>query len=101
MRNPLTHTCRTRTDYKSRRRKKAAADKRARRQARKKRAAAERRARDKARRAAARKKTRSPRPRGDSHEPGTCGDKDCPRYGCVAYWHGMADCPGPHGEGSG
>ena len=67
--------------------------KRAKRKARKQRAAPERRARDKARRAAAGKKPRSPRPRGDSHEPGTCGDRDCPKFGCKAYWQGMADSP--------
>ncbi len=27
------------------------------------------------------------------------GLPDCPRYGCKSYWQGMADCPGPHGEG--
>ena len=118
MRNPLTHTCHPRSDFKSRKRKQATAERqrkrraararqaakrkatRERQAARRKQAAAERRAREKARRAAARKrKPRSSRPRGDSHEPGTCGDQDCPKYGCQAYWHGMEDCPLPHGEG--
>jgi len=92
----LRHACTShKGEFKRRKRKKATAD----RKARKQRAAAERRARDKARRQAAGKKPRPSRPRGDSHEPGTCGDHDCPRFGCKAYWAGMADCPGPHGDG--
>ena len=35
------------------------------------------------------------RPRaGDMRQPGL------PQFGCKAYWQGMADCPGPHGEGA-
>jgi len=109
----LSHTCTVRTDFKSRRRKAAAERKRAeakrRRQAaaerkrqRRRQAAAERRARDQARKKAAKTaaRTRPPRPRGESHEPGSCGDRDCPAYRCRIYWQGMADCPGPH-EGDG
>ena len=33
---------------------------------------------------------------GATLEPGTCGNRDCPKYGCKAYWQGMADCLGPH-----
>ncbi|MGP0027917.1 MAG: hypothetical protein ACLPKE_31855 [Streptosporangiaceae bacterium] len=102
----LAHTCAPKSDFKARRRKQAAAEKRhkrkaaaARRAARRRQAAAERRAREKARKPAAR--SRPSRPRGDSHEPGTCGDQDCPRFGCKAYWAGMADCPGPHGSEGG
>lgn len=101
----LAHACTVRTDFKARRRRQAAAERqrkrkavRARQAARRRQAAADRRAREKARRAAAR--TRSPRParpRGDGHEPGTCGDQDCPRYGCQAYFAGMENCPLPHG----
>jgi hypothetical protein len=115
----IRHTCRPKSDFKARKqqagreaasearkrkrasgaekrriRKKAARQRRA---ARRKQAAAERRARDKARKAAAKTgKPRPARPRGDSHEPGTCGDRECPRYGCKSYWAGMEDCPLPH-----
>src|SRR5579872_854720 len=115
----LRHTCTVRTDFAKRKaaaarqverdaaaaKKRAAASKRrdakkaaaARRNARRKQAAAERKARDKARKVAARTaRTRPARPRGDSHEPGTCGDRDCPKYGCKSYWAGMEDCPLPH-----
>jgi hypothetical protein len=102
----ISHTCAPKSDFKARRRKQATAEKRrkrkaaaARRAARRRQAAAERRAREKARKPAAR--SRPSRPRGDSHEPGTCGDQDCPRFGCKAYWAGMADCPGPHGSEGG
>ena len=99
----LRHTCRQRSDFKARKRKAATEDRRrkkkaaaAARAARRKQAAADRRARDRARKQAAKKKPRPPRPKGDSHEPGTCGNRDCPKYGCKAYWQGMADCLGPH-----
>jgi len=99
----LRHTCRQRTDFRARRRKQAAGERRrkrkaaaARRAARRRQAAADRRARDRARKQAAKGKPRPPRPRGESHEPGTCGNRECPRYGCKAYWQGMADCLGPH-----
>ena len=98
----VLHTCAPKSDFRARKRKKASTGKRrqkARRAARRKQAAAERRARDKSRRATAGKKARSSRPRGDSHEPGTCGDHDCPRFGCKAYWQGMADCPLQHCSG--
>ena len=103
----LRHTCVIRTDFKKRKRaagrKRATAERRKRRQLtaakrklRRELAAAERRARDGGRKPAPK---RSPRPRGESHEPGTCGNRDCPRFGCKAYWQGMADCPGPHDGG--
>lgn len=100
----LRHTCTQRTDFKARRRKQATEERRrrrkaaaARRAARRKQAAADRRARDRARKQAAKGKPKAaPRPRGESHEPGTCGNRDCPKYGCKAYWQGMADCLGPH-----
>jgi hypothetical protein len=103
----IAHTCGNAGDFKARRRKHATAERRrkrkaatARRAARRRQAAAERRAREKARKPAAR--VRQSRPRGDSHEPGTCGDgPECPRYGCKSYWQGMADCPGPHGSEGG
>ena len=104
----LAHTCAPKSDFKARKRKHATAERRrkrkavrARQAARRRQAAAERRARERARQAEARKRKRRPsRPRGDSHEPGTCGDHECPRARCQAYWEGMRDCPGPHGEGS-
>jgi hypothetical protein len=95
----IAHTCAPKSDFKARRRKQATARKRDKRTARRRKAAAERRERDKRRKAEARKRKPRSRPRGDSHEPGTCGDLDCPKFGCKAYWAGMADCPGPHGEG--
>jgi hypothetical protein len=104
----LAHTCAPKSDFKARKRKQATrkrqADRKRRRQAvaarrreRRRQAAAERRARAQARKPAPK---RSPRPRGESHEPGTCGNRDCPKFGCKAYWQGMEDCPGPH-EGDG
>jgi|SRR5882724_4575106 len=99
----LRHACRQRTDFKARKRKAATAERRRKRKtataaraARRKEAAAARRARDRARKAAAKARAGKPRPRGESHEPGTCGNRECPRYGCKAYWRGMADCLGPH-----
>jgi hypothetical protein len=119
----LIHTCVTKTDFKKRKRaaarKAATAARRRQREAararqaarrkatrerqaaRRRQAAAERRARARTRRQTAAAGTRPSRPRGGSHEPGTCGDRDCPKYGCKAYFQGMADCPGPHGEGGG
>jgi hypothetical protein len=106
----LVHTCITKTDFRKRKRaaarKRATAERqvkrkavRARQAARRKAAAAERRARAKARKKAATGRARTSRPRGDGHEPGTCGDRDCPKYGCKTYWLGMANCPLPHGGG--
>lgn len=102
-RGPL-HTCRQRSDWKARRRQQATAERRRKRQAvrarqaaRRRQAAAERRARERARRQATRRRTGPPRPRREGHEPGTCGNRDCDRYGCQAYFTGMENCPLPHG----
>lgn len=102
----IRHACHPKSDFKARRRKQATAVRQRKRQAvrqrqaaRRRQAAAERRAREKARQAARKRSPRPPRPRGDSHEPGTCGNRDCPKFGCKAYWQGMADCPGPHDGG--
>ena len=101
----LRHSCGNRGDFKKRKRQHAAAERKrkrravaARRAARRKEVAAARRERDRARKAEAkRQRAARPRPRsGDSHEPGTCGDRECPKYGCKAYWQGMDNCPGPH-----
>lgn len=99
----LQHTCSQRSDFKARRRKAATAERRRKRRAaaaaraaRRKRAAAERRVRERARRKAAKGRPRATRPRGDSHEPGTCGNRACERYRCQVYWRGMDDCPIPH-----
>jgi hypothetical protein len=101
----LIHTCAPKSDFKARKRKAATAERRRRRRAvasrraeRRRLAAAQRRARDKARKALGKRKPGPARQRGETHEPGTCGDRECPKYGCKAYWAGMADCPGPHGE---
>ena len=105
-RRGLRHTCGNRGDFKKRKRKHATAERqrkrkaaRARQAARRRQAAADRRARERARKKAAASRPRTSRPRGDSHEPGTCGDRDCPKYGCKAYWQGMDNCPGPHDGG--
>jgi hypothetical protein len=99
----LRHTCRSSSDFKSRKRKAATADRQrkkreaaAARATRRKQAAADRRARDRARKQAAKTRSRTSRPRSDSHEPGSCGNRECPKYGCKAYWLGMENCPIPH-----
>jgi hypothetical protein len=107
----LQHTCTIKTDFKKRRRqqarKKATAERRRRRaEAARKRAEAAR-----ARKAAA--KTTRKRPRAAPHDPATCRDGDCDRYGCAKYREGFVDghedgydegfpdgiaaCPKPHG----
>lgn len=99
----LAHACTVRTDFRARKRKAAAAGRKAKRKRarerqaeRRRRAAAERRVRDKGPKPRARK----PRPRpGNSHEAGACGDRECPKYTCRAYFKGMDDCPGPHEGG--
>jgi hypothetical protein len=99
----LRHTCRQRSDFKARKRKAATDERRRKRKAtrdrqaaRRKQAAADRRARDRARKRAAKGSPRPSRSRGDSHEPGSCGDPDCPKYGCKAYWEGVDNCPRLH-----
>lgn len=99
----VRHICRMRSDFRSRKRKAASAEKKRKRKAtaaaraaRRKQTAADRRARARAQKQAARRKPGAPRPKGDSHEPGTCGDRDCPRYPCRVYWRGMDDCPRLH-----
>lgn len=105
--NPLTHTCTVRTDFK---RRKAAAERAARRERerqRKRAAAAQKRERAKARRKAAadrrkaaaadrRRKAREKRsaPRSAArpqHDFRTCQDDECRRYACVGYKAGYAD----------
>lgn len=100
----LRHSCGNAGDFRKRRRQAAAAERRrkrkaatARRAACRKQAAAERRARERKRKEQAKQRPARPRPRsGESHEPGSCGNRDCPKYGCVAYWRGLDSCPGPH-----
>lgn len=104
--NPLTHVCTVRTDFK---RRKAAADraaKRERERQRRREAAARRREKAKARRKAAadrrkaaaaerrrraREKRPAPRPARPQHDFRTCEDDDCRRYACVGYKAGYAD----------
>jgi hypothetical protein len=99
----LRHSCGNRGDFRKRKRQAATAERRhkrkaaaVRRAARRKEAAVARRARERARKEAAKTRPRASRLRGESHEPGTCGNRDCPKYGCRAYWQGMDNCPGPH-----
>jgi multidrug efflux pump subunit AcrA (membrane-fusion protein) len=94
----VRHTCSRPSDFKTRKRKAAADDRKrkkreqaATRAARRKQVAADRRARDRARKKAPKGKPRPARPRGESHEPGTCGDQECQKYGCRAYWQGVED----------
>jgi hypothetical protein len=91
--NPVTHTCKVRSDFAKRRRaaerKKATARRAEERQARRRRIA------DARRRAAAQRKRKARVARRDSnllkpkHRYQTCRDDDCPRYGCVAYKAGF------------
>jgi hypothetical protein len=99
----VRHACSQRSDFKARKRKAAADERRRKRKAarerqagRRRQAAADRRARDRKRKQEAKAKAKQPRRRGESHEPGTCGNRECPKYGCKAYWRGMDDCPLPH-----
>jgi hypothetical protein len=99
----VRHTCRQRSDFKARKRKAATDERRRKRKAmaaaradRRKRAAFERRDRDHARKQAAKDKKRRARPKVAAHEPGTCGNRECPKYACRAYWAGMEACPLPH-----
>jgi hypothetical protein len=107
--NPLTHTCTIRTDYRKRlaaaKRKAAAARKAERRRERRARQAARRkaaaRAREAARRARAEARAAAPKqPRPPRHEPRSCRDPECTRYGCLHYRDGFADgqdaCQRPH-----
>ena len=95
--------CSPDSDFNARKRKAATAARRAKKKAaaaaraqRRREKAAERRVRDRAKKKAAKSRPRTSRPRGESHEPGACGDRDCPKYGCVAYWRGQDNCPIPH-----
>lgn len=94
-RNPFTHTCAIRTDFKKRRRRaerqaKAAAA-RERRRRRKAEAAKRRKAAARERRAKARAAAKARRPRASPHNPRTCSDDECTRYGCVKYREGFDD----------
>jgi len=94
----LRHTCVTRTDFRARKRRAAQRRKTEARQA-KRRAAADRRreaakrrkAATAARRKAAKAKARTARPRAPGHDPHTCSDPDCQRYGCLRYREGYED----------
>ena len=90
--NPLTHVCTVRTDF---RRRKAAAERAAKRDAARKRrkaaadrrkaAAAERRKAPRARQAPAGKR----KPPSQQHEYQTCRDGDCRRLACAAFTEGF------------
>jgi hypothetical protein len=90
------HTCSQGTDFKARKRKAAADDRKrdrkaakAKRAKRRKQAAADRRARDSDHRKAPRPVNRQRT--GSGHEPGSCGDPGCEKYGCKAYFEGYAE----------
>lgn len=119
--NPLTHTCTVKTDFKQRkaraerrakaqrererkaevaarrkererqRRAEVAARRRERRRRQRAEAAARRKAAAKARREKARTAAKASRPRAPTHNPRTCKDEDCQRYGCLKYKEGFAD----------
>jgi hypothetical protein len=103
--NPFTHTCSERSDFKKRRRAADRAEKTRKRRARRKRvrdeAAARRRAAAKARRAKARATAKARRPRASPHNPRTCKDAECTRYGCVKYREGFVDGVAAGSEGGG
>ncbi len=93
--NLFSHTCTVRTDWAKRRRKaerraKAAAA-RERRRRRKAEAARRRKAAAKARRAKAAADRKARKPRASPHNPATCSDPECTRYGCAKYQQGFAD----------
>lgn len=108
--NPLTHTCTVKTDFKKRRRqaqRKARAKDRAEKRRKARQDAAQRRKEARQRRAkaarakrktAARKKRRAP-----AHDPRTCDEPDCTRYGCRTwkdgYETGIENCPRNHEGG--
>lgn len=79
--NPITHVCKTRTNFK---RKAAAAKKN--------------RAQDRRRQAASLAKVKRARSglAGQRHDYRTCRDEHCGRAACVAYRDGLADCPLEH-----
>jgi hypothetical protein len=96
-RGPI-HTCTIKTDFKKRRRKQARAEATAKRRARRRKAAGERKARERARKKTPRSMPGPGRRTGDSHEPGACGDQNCPKYGCRAFFEGFRE---GHGAGYG
>lgn len=104
-RNPFTHTCTVRTDWAKRRRAaERAAKARARRERRKRmRAEAAKRRRDaaRARQAKARAAAKARKPRASPHNPRTCADAECTRYGCVKYREGFVDGVAAGSEGGG
>lgn len=104
--NPLTHTCKVKTDYGTRKRAAERAAERDRERQRKREAAARRREAARARRKAAadrrkaaaaerrreaREKRSAPRPSRPQHDYRRCQDDDCRRYACVGYKAGYAD----------
>ena len=104
--NPLAHACTVRTDFKRRkaaaeraakrererqRKRAAAARKRERARERRKAAADRRKAAAAERRRKAREKRSAPRPSRPPHDFRTCQDDECRRYACVGYKAGYAD----------
>jgi hypothetical protein len=104
MRNPFTHTCTVRTDFARRRRAAERRAKAAARRERRKRQQAEAARRRKAAAAERRRKAtaarRARRPRAKPHNPATCQDPECTRYGCVKYREGYDDGFGAAMEGA-
>lgn len=92
-RNPLSHTCSPKSDFKKRRRAAERAEKtrlrRERERKRKAEAAARRKAAAAKRRAEAKAKPR--RKRTAAHVPRLCQDAECQRYGCLKYREGWED----------
>jgi hypothetical protein len=105
--NPLTHTCTVTTDFRKRRRaaqRKARAKARAEKRRQRRQDAAQRRREAAARRRKAAAGTRTAavkrKPRAPAHDPRTCSDPDCTRYGCRTwkdgYETGIENCPRDH-----
>jgi len=101
--NPLTHTCIVKTDFKKRRRQAIAKD-RAEKKRRRRQDAAQRRREAKQRRAKAarakRKTAVKKKRRAPAHDPRTCDEPDCTRYGCRTWKDGfetgVENCPRDH-----
>lgn len=104
-RNPFTHACSVRTDWAKRRKAAERAAKATARRERRKRIRAEaakrRRAAARERRLKAAAAAKARKPRASPHNPRTCADPECTRYGCVKYQEGFVDGVAAGSEGGG
>ncbi len=102
--NPFTHTCGVRSDWAKRKRSAERQEKakatRDRRRARKADAAKRRKAAAAGRRAKAAAEAKARKPRPAPHNPRTCADPGCTKYGCLKYQEGFTDGMASATEGS-